>query len=139
MENLTDTPSGVFSHSRLAHLLPHHANRMETWDRDSVRRNIISYLGSLPAIARENPDRCLGEVLLAVGNCLAWIQPKIEDSIQSYQPEHETPTSVYALAKQLQELGREFYGKQPKTNLEIRLAQVETLIHEIVSRNGGAK
>ena len=96
------------------------------------QRNLLSYLGRIPAKLAKSETKCpqarrlLAEVALDVGNCLLWIvepgAPRVE------QPLNESAQSVWALGKQFRAVGLALWDSP-----DVAPSDVERLAHEVAS------
>lgn len=77
---------------------------------DILRREIINYLGDAPReLLDQGPDYA-PTLILNLGKCLHWISPFCDHGhARVVQPVEEIPSTVYALGKQLWQLGIKFY------------------------------
>jgi hypothetical protein len=114
-----------------------------TNDVSHVRRELLTYLASVPKTLRDKGPDSAAEVAIALGNAFLWLrgtlephEPPIEVSLD------ETPQSIYALGKQLRAVGLLMWDKKlPVQNLD-RLSAMERDIDRLrmcVSRMGGDK
>lgn len=94
-----------------------------------IQREILTYLGNSPRRLREMGSEGAGDLALSLGNCLNWICSSLDGENGGIaQPLDESPQSVYALGKQLQEVGRNLLGKPKAGNLNARLDRLEKLM-----------
>jgi hypothetical protein len=113
---------------------------------DYVRREILTYCASLPqAISARGPAE-LANVSLTLGNCLCWIAPELDGKApQIEQVLSQSPQSIFALGRQLQWVGRDWFDRPAKEwdrGAEIclvrhEIARLDKLVHRLAAERGG--
>lgn len=94
---------------------------------ESLRQEALTYLSHLPRLLSEQGTAAAGQTALSLGNYLAWTAGHLEPGPHVDQPHHETPATVYALAKQLQAVGRRLLHSEQLQTMEARLSKLESV------------
>jgi hypothetical protein len=112
---------------------------------EAVRREVLTYLARLPKTIQENGPEAIGEVAVQLGNCLLWIHDYFESGESHAEtPLHETAQSIYALGKQLRQVGLYWWEKRNNSKTdrfdtiekEIRALQIWIArVDETLSKN----
>jgi hypothetical protein len=81
-----------------------------THDKAHVRRELLTYLASVPKTLNENGPDCAGQIAVSLGNALLWLQGTLDEPGPLIEvPLHETPQTIYALGKQLRAVGLSYW------------------------------
>lgn len=109
-------------------------------DVSHVRRELLTYLASVPKTLKDKGPDAAAEVAIALGNALLWLRGTIEPNEPPIEVTlDETPQSIYALGKQLRAVGLLMWDKKLPVQTTDRIAQVERdldSLRVLVSRMG---
>ena len=114
---------------------------------DHVRKEILTYCAAMPAaIAARGPAE-LANVALTLGNCFCWISPVLDEpGPQIEENLGQVPQSVFALGRQLQEVGRAWFERMPPpaqgpdvARLAAEVSRLDKLVHRLASERRAGK
>lgn len=98
---------------------------------ETVRREVLTYLARLPKTIQESGNDSLGQIAVQLGNALIWLQPILEPGEPHIEvPLSETPQTIYALGKQLRQVGLHFWDRK-KTDVIDRTAEIEAKLKRL--------
>lgn len=112
---------------------------------DSVRSNLLTYLGHSPLGLKNHGPDYAGDLALSLGNALVWIAGTVEPYGAIEEPLGRVPSSIHSLGKQFQIVGRGLLDKslEPQEEVYAQLnrlrLEVQSLRKMVLHKIGGAK
>jgi hypothetical protein len=113
------------------------------FDRDFVRKEILTYCAALPAGIMARGQDELANVALTLGNCLVWIAPQLDGpGPQIEENLSQVPQSIFSLGRHLQWVGRDWWNPPNRqvdrgtqiAKLQAEVARLDKLVHRLAAK-----
>lgn len=99
---------------------------MEKLELQFVRREILTYCQRFPVNLKSHGSVEAGPMAVGLGNCLVWISSRLDNPGPQVERAIDCPAdSIYALGRQLQEVGREVWDREHKVSPTLASLQSE--------------